>query len=115
MQGEGWICARAIIFFESVLCLDKIFFLLQELLPLHNTLLFPWGSVHASPYPAELPPQALPFGFTFTDFSQHNMFPRGPLGGNMEAEILREPWEDLEVPQEPYELVSHQLRPDRTG
>ena len=31
----------------------------------------------------------------------------------MEAEILREPWEDLEVPlavrEEPYELVSHQL------
>ena len=23
-----------------------------------------------------LPPQALPFGFTFTDFSQLNMFPR---------------------------------------
>ena len=46
-----------------------------------------------------LPPPGLPFGFTFTDFSQHNMFPRvSPLGGNMEAEILREPWEDLEVP-----------------
>ena len=26
--------------------------------------------------PAELTPQALPFGFTFTDFSQLNMFPR---------------------------------------
>ena len=48
---------------------------------------------------ARAPLPGLPFGFTFTDFSQHNMFPRGPLGGNMEAEILREPWEDLEVPQ----------------
>jgi hypothetical protein len=45
--------------------------------------------------------EGLPFGFTFTDCSFPHVpgCPLLPTLGNMEAEILREPWEDLEVPR----------------
>ena len=42
---------------------------------------FPGGLGRAPPTrPPPFTPPGLPFGFTFTDFSQHNMFPRRGKG-----------------------------------
>jgi len=59
--------------------------------------------------PAELTPQALPFGFTFTDFSQLNMFPRARRdrwGGTWKLKSFVNPGKTLKFREEPYELVS---------
>ena len=61
------------------------------------------------------PPQALPFGFTFTDFSQHNMFPRARRdrwGGTWKLKSFVNPGKTLKFREEPYELVSRRRDAD---
>ena len=57
---------------------------------------------------------ALPYGFTFQDFSQLNMFPRARRdrwGGTWKLKSFVNPGKTLKFREEPYELVSRRRFP----